>query len=132
MKTQFFDRQDPNNPANGRMVNNSAELRSILMAARKRHPFFAELIGENGFKLLLGLGGNQGSAQFSSVDGSPPYLMAIASDGDDADEASTFLISDTLTPVPKRYCLPYEAIMDIAEAFVQTGRQKPDIYWEEI
>jgi len=140
--TQLFDRQDPTSPISGRIINNSAELRSALASVRERAPFFAELIGENGFKLLLGLGGDKGCAQFSSVAGSAPYWMAVACRGDEPSEEKlqspdrepqmTYLIGDTPTPVPRRYCLPFESIMNIAEAFVQTGGRTPEVSWEEI
>lgn len=132
MRSQFFDRQDPRNPANGRVITNSEELRSVLAAVRRRPPFFGELIGDNGFKLLLGLGRNEGCAQFSSADGSAPYLMAVGPSLNHRDGEVSFLIGDTPTPVPGRYCLPYEAVVDIADVFVQTGRRKSDVSWEEI
>jgi hypothetical protein len=131
MRAQFFDRQDATNPLNGIRITTLSELRSALESSRGRPPFFAELIGENGFKLLLGVGGAEGCAQFSSVDGAPPYLMAVAPDGS-AEGEQVFLIGDTASPVPKRYCLAYEAIESIAAAFLQTGQRLTEIPWEEI
>jgi len=132
MKAQFFDRQDTANPLNGTSIESFAELQSMLESVRNRPPFFAELIGDNGFKLLLGLGTNEGCVQFSSTDGAPPYLMAVAPNPRDSIGESEFLIGDTASPVPKRYCMPYEAVVHIAAAFLQTGQRKPDVHWEEI
>lgn len=131
MMAQFFDRQDIDNPLNGTSITKLSELRSALKSTRGRSPFFAELIGDNGFKLLLGIGSDEGCAQFSSVDGSPPYFMAVAPDGGEEGE-KVFLIGDTASPVLKRYCLPYDAIEAIAETFLQIGRRKSDVVWEEI
>ena len=132
MKAQFFDRQDPHNPMNGRTVSNSAELQSALVLQRDRLPFFAELIGENGFKLLLGLGRNDSCVQFSATDGSSSYLMAIASGTGDRVGEKAFLINGELTAVPMRYCLPFETVVDIADEFVRTGHRKAGLSWEEI
>ena len=131
MKTQFFDRQDPHNPANGRVVMSPAELRALLETMRDRPPFFAELIGDNGFKLLLGLGGGEGCVQFSPLDGSPPYLTTVGSDLPVPGEVMEFLISDTPTPVPRRFCVPYETVLQVADAFVLTGSRRGDVRWEE-
>jgi hypothetical protein len=132
VKTQFFDRQDPKNPINGRVVTRSMEVSELFAAVRTRPPFFAEFIGEGGFKLLVGLASAEGCAQFSAADGSPPYLMAVAPDAANSGGEQSFLIGDTMTPVPKRYCLPYEAIVRLAEVFVDTGLRDTEIRWEEI
>ena len=131
MKAQFFDRQDAANPLNGMSITNLFELRSALESVRGRPPFFAELIGDNGFKLLLGIGSDEGCAQFSSVDGAAPYLMAVSPNGEVEGE-QVFLIGDTASPVPKRYCLPSGTVEDIAATFLQTGQHKSDVPWEEI
>ncbi len=132
MKTEFFDRQDLANLANATTITSPKELRALLVSLRNRAPFFAELIGGNGFKLLLGLGGPVGCAQFSSADGEPPYYMAVSQDvTNDAGEVS-FLIGDTASPVPRRYCLPSDYVVRIAEHFLETGQRSRDLSWEEI
>lgn len=130
MKAQFFDRQDVANAANGENIGSLLQLRQVLAGLRDREPFFAELIGDNGYKLLLGLGSTEGCAQFSSVDGAPPYLMAVGEQH--AEGELEFLIGDTATPVPKKYCLPRKVIEDIAAEFVDKGQRKSDVLWEEI
>jgi len=69
---QFFDRQDPANSLNGVEIHDSTGLRRLLDSVRDRPPFFAELIGENGFKLLVGIGAITGCVQFSAADGAAP------------------------------------------------------------
>jgi hypothetical protein len=130
--TRFFDRQNTANPLNGTTICDSTELRRLLDSVSDRPPFFAELIGENGFKLLLGIGSAGGCAQFSAADGSAPYLMAVAEDGPKMEGEIKFLIGDTASPVPKRYLLPYLALVDVAAGFVSSGERCPHVAWEEV
>ena len=104
----------------------------MLASMRARPPFFAELICDNGYKLLLGLGASEGCVQFSSTEGDPPYLMAVADNAEAAIGDVEFLMGDTVTPVSRRYCLPYDVVADIAVVFVDTGNPKSDVHWEAI
>lgn len=132
MKTHFFDLQDDDNPLNGTCIENSAELQNVLASVRDRAPFIAELIGDNGFKLTFGLGAAEGFVQFSSVEDDPPYLMAVNPNLRDSEGEYEFLCGGTLTPVEKRYCLPYDSFVEILAEFAQTGQRKPDVHWEEL
>jgi immunity protein Imm1 of predicted polymorphic toxin system len=132
VKTTFYDRQDGTNPMNGFALTNASELRWIFSAVRGRRPFFAELMGDNGYKLLIGLGDDRGCIQFSSEDGSPPYYMAVAPKGLDSTCEISFLIGDTLSPVPGRFGLPYQTLVHVAEQFVNTGQRSNDVLWEDI
>ena len=129
---QFFDRQDTANPMNGTGVRNSTELRHLLDRMRDREPFFAELIGENGFKLLLGIGPSDACVQFSASNGSAPYLMAVAQHTTKDEGEIEFLIGDTASPVPKRYSLPYETMVEVAAHFVDSGERHLGVEWEEV
>ncbi len=110
----------------------STDVRRILIAVREREPFFAELISDSGFKLLLGLGTFEGCAQFGPSNGEPPYLMAMTSDPQEPDREMCFLINDTATDVPGRYRLPCEAVLEVTEAFVETGQRDERVAWEQI
>ncbi|MEO1245769.1 MAG: Imm1 family immunity protein [Pseudomonadota bacterium] len=132
MKTTFFDRQDTDNPLNGKTINSVSELQEVLTSDRDRLPFFAELIGENGFRLLLGLGSREGCVQFSSIDGSPPYLMVVSPDESNSEGDLEFMIGGTVSPVPRRLCVPYETVEKTAAEFVQTGQRGLDIQWKEV
>jgi hypothetical protein len=132
MRTRFFDLQDDANPLNGTSIENLPELQNALESVRDRAPFIAELIGHNGFMLTLGMGITEGCVQFCSVEGDPPYLMAVNPDLRDSEGECEFLCGGTLTPVVKRYCLPYAAFVEILAEFVQTGERKRDVLWEEI
>jgi hypothetical protein len=133
MTAEFFDRQDERNPLNGCTVTTAAQLCRVMsvLDLATRTPFFAELIGVNGYKLLLGLGPNLGCVQFSAVDGSPPYLMAVNTTPYCVERSLSFLIGGTPSPVPGRYLFPLHIISKIAERFVETGDRKDDIVWEE-
>jgi hypothetical protein len=132
MKTHFLDLLDNANPLNGTSIENLAELQNVLESVRERLPFIAELSGDNGFKLTFVLGPTEGCAQFCSVENKPPYLIAVNPNLGDSEGKVEFLIGDTLTPVSKRYCLPYDAFVTIAAEFVQTGERKHDVLWEEL
>lgn len=132
MNIRFYDRQDSSSPLSGAVFETAAEVRDALERVRGRAPFFAELIGDNGYKLLLGLSADMCCVQFSAVDGSPPYLMAVAPDAEAVEGEVEFLIANTMSPVPRRYCLTRAAIVDIAAEFARTGQRKADVPWEEI
>ena len=132
MKTHFFDLLDNANPLNGIGIENLAEFQNVLENVRDRLPFIAELIGDNGFKLTFVLGTTEGCVQFCSVELEPPYLMAINSNLRDSEGEAEFLMGGTLTPVSKRYCLPYDAFAEIVAEFVQTGERRRNVIWEEL
>ncbi|MCC8960153.1 hypothetical protein H8B02_44155 [Bradyrhizobium sp. Pear77] len=132
MRAQFFDRQDATNPLNETVVDGSPALRRIVNDTRQRQPFLSELVGTNGRKLLLGLGSGDGCVQFSSTDGAPPYLMAVATIEHEGGGTQEFLMGDTSTPMPRRYCLPMEKVVEIAVAFLETGERSSSVEWEEI
>lgn len=132
MTAQFFDRQEAG-PVEGVTVHSSAELRNLLSRIRDRKPFFAELVGDNGFKLLLGIGAPESCVQFSSTDGSPPYLMAVdPGRGSNPVGEVEYLIGDTATPVPKRFVLPYPTMVEVAARFVDEGDRHTGVLWEEV
>src|SRR5215467_16118949 len=134
MKVEFFDHQDRANPLNGAEVAAEAELSSLIEGLRSRPRFLCELIGENGFKLLVGVGHDVGCIQHSSCDGCPPYLMAIS--GSDPvfnpDDYMEFLTGNTPTEIPRYYCLPMELLKQTANYFVETGERSADVRWEEV
>jgi hypothetical protein len=132
MKVTYFDRQDAANPMNGTTIVEADELAKIFGAINgTRKPYLAELVGDNGFKLLVGIAAEMGCVQFSARDGSPPYLMAIGSNPDESGHVD-FLMGGTATPIPKRYCLPTQRVRQIAASFLQIGERARCVEWEEI
>jgi hypothetical protein len=136
---KFFDRQEMSNPLNGAEIITGVALSRIIDSSRNRNPFFCELIFENGCKLLVGIGPNVGCAQFTSSNAEPPYLMAtqeiVECDTDDTvDFADTvdFLVGNTLTPVPRYYCMSMDSVKQIALHFLETGHRDPNFAWKGI
>jgi hypothetical protein len=56
MTVLFFDRQELSNPMNGLRIKSKIELDEALEKLGNREPFVFELVGENGYKLLVGVG----------------------------------------------------------------------------
>ena|SRR6266446_7606757 len=132
MIVRIRDCQDQTSSVNGLAVTSDDQLFQVLDSLRTRKPFFAELVGDNGCTLLIGIGGVIGCAQFSRSDGEPPYLMAIAPKQFAEHGHVEFLVGNTPTPVPSRYILPFENIKNIASAFRHTGTRSADVTWEKI
>jgi hypothetical protein len=132
MKVEFFDRQDRTNPLNGTELVTDVELSNLIEGLRSRPPFFCELMGENGFALLVGIGHDVGCVQHSAWDGDSPYLMATNNSVFNISDCICFLAGGTLTPVPRYYCLSMELVKQIANYFIKTGDRYADVRWEEI
>ena len=131
MNITFFDEQDDTNSLNGTVVQDREHLLRILDGLRNRSPFVCDLVGTNGFHLDIGIGA-MGHAQYSRMDGEPPYLLAVAPQPGRRDEYIDFLLWQTPTPISKRYCMPFESVRDIAAYFLETGRTHPLFAWEEV
>jgi hypothetical protein len=132
MNAIFKDLQDHSSRLNGAAVHNRHELFAVLESARDREPFGCELEGENGYKLTLGIGKHVGFVQHGSVDGDTPYLVAVAAVTHWHHDYAEFLVGDTPTPIPQRFCLPFEMVKEIAAHFVETGQRSPTLAWEEL
>ena len=132
MTVTFFDRQEESNSLNNTRISEKAELVEILHALKTREPFFCELVGKNGFNMLLGVGGIVGCAQYSRSDGSSPYMMAVEPGDVETPGYAEFLITDTLTQVPRHFCIPFESVTLVAVHFLETGERSPLVTWEEI
>jgi len=113
-------------------MTRAAEVLMGLEGLRTRDPFFCELVGENGYNLLIGLGGDIGCAQYSRGDGDVPYLMAVTNGVPDTTAHTEFLIGNTPTPVRGRCCLPFDVVRQIVAYFIETGCCDPGVPWEEI
>jgi hypothetical protein len=129
VRAQFHDLNDVLNPFNGRWLT---DVRSLFDTLHGKRPFMAELIGDNGYMFLLGLGPEIGFAQFSTSNDAPPYLVAVDTGAGPAEGDIDFFMSGEPSPLPKRLCLPISVIAEIAQTFVLTGKRKADITWEEI
>jgi hypothetical protein len=131
MSVKFFDKQDLLNPSNGANIDGQ-DLSKLLASFSNRKPFFLELFAANGYKLLVGVGRDTGCVQYSSIDGKPPYLMAVASTGQANEAEIDFLIEDTITPISTHFCIPFQMVKQITSYFAETGKPDPSVSWEEI
>ena len=131
MQVEFFDLEDELSPFHGASLSAAAELARIIEASRAREPFFCELVGENGYKLTIGLGKDIGCVQYSPSSGDPPYLMAMARDAN-ARGYVEFLAGGQPSEVPAYYCVPIEMVKQIALCFIETGRASDAVRWEEL
>ena len=132
MKAVFNDMEDHSSSVDGATVHDRNELFAQLDSIGDREPFGCELLGENGFKLTLGIGKDIGFVQHSPADGDIPYLVAVAPQKYCEQEYVEFLVGGTPTPIPQRFCLLFEMVKQIAAHFVETGERSPAFSWEEI
>jgi hypothetical protein len=132
MIVTFFDRQNGSNPLNGSTIRSESLLLQVFDELKHGTPFFCELIAQNGYKALFGIGHPFGCVQYSRVDGCPPYLMAIAPNHEHSMQYIGFWIGNTLTPIPSRYCMPFELVKEIAAEFLRNGGRSASVSWEEI
>src|SRR5262249_15114560 len=116
MIVRFFDLEDQSNPLNGIAIDDDKQLIELLDGFHSRDPFFAELRGDNGYELSIGIG-RVGCAQYSHGEGDPPYLVALADTPYAGKDYDGFLTGGTLTPVPRRFIMPFEKIKQIALHF---------------
>ena len=132
MKAVFNDMQNHSSNLHGVAVHDRRELFAVFDGAWGREPFGCELEGENGYKLTLGISKDVGFVQHGRADGDVPYLLAVAPENYWHKEYAEFLVGDTPTPIPQRFCLPFELVKQIAAYFVETGERSPAFIWEEI
>jgi Immunity protein Imm1 len=132
MIVTFYDRQDIRNALNGTLIVDGEHVVALIESLKERPPFFCELVGANDCNLLIGIGGDIGCAQFSCEDGNTPFWIATSPATKAEEGFVDFLMADTPTPVPARYCLPYDAVKDIIVHFVNTGLRNPAADWEQI
>jgi len=132
MIVRFFDLEDDANPLNGSVVADEESLARLLDDLRSREPFVAELRSDNGYVLSMGIGYRVGYVQYSSADGEPPYLEAIAAAPTHLKRMPTFLCGGTPSPVPRRAVLPFEEAQKIAMYFLRTGQRSPAVSWGQV
>ncbi|HKF22887.1 MAG TPA: Imm1 family immunity protein [Candidatus Angelobacter sp.] len=133
MTVRFLDLEESSNPLNGTRIDDKGELLKLLDGLRGRHPFLCQLAGDNGYMLMMGIGGPVGCVQHSPTNGDTPYLLAVSNAERDTDgEDVEFLAGGTPTPISPRNGFPFESVKQIAVYFLETGNRMPSISWEEI
>jgi hypothetical protein len=134
MRITLLDTQDSSSKYSGVQVEDAASLRAVLEDLQHREPFILELEGENGIRLIAGIGGPVGCIQFSTADGEPPYLVALSKAGEPSDrkDGAEFLCAGTLTPVPESRCVPFSVLKSVVSHFAETGERSSEVDWEEV
>jgi hypothetical protein len=127
-----LDFEDSLSRWNGRQIEQRTDLEELLEESRRRKPFLLELSGSNGFKLIIGIGGSAGCVQYSSTDGAPPYLVAVARPELEAAGEMEFLAGGTAAPIPARHCLPFELVKKAVFHFFEQGGRITEVEWEEV
>jgi hypothetical protein len=132
MIVQFRNNQDKSDPQHDATFSEAASLSGLLDNARKRHPFIAELRGDNGFELVMGIGGNFACVEHRRINGDLPYLMAVSHQPPLTNGEVEFLTANTPTPIAARYILSFDELKEIALHFLTTGERSHSVSWKAI
>jgi len=129
MKVRYVNTQDKSDPMNGAVIFDANKLTELIDARRNRNPFIADLIADNGFELMIGIGGSVGCAQYSRSDGEPPYLMAASRQRPVKRGVIEFYTNDTPTPFAARYIIGFDELKEVAVHFLRTGERSDAVSW---
>src|ERR1700730_7277429 len=108
MKVRYVNQQDTRDCMNGAVISDDAKLVELLESRRKQPPFFIRLLCDNGFELVLGIGGNVGCVQHSRSQGESTNLLAVSARPPLKRGYVEFLTADTPTPVAARYIINFD------------------------
>jgi Immunity protein Imm1 len=131
MRVRYVNTHDKSDPMNGAFITESSSLAELLDQRRKCVPFIAELVGENGYELAIGIGSSVGSAQYSRTDGEPPYMMAVSSHRHMKKGYVEFFFHIEPTPVAARYILSFDQVKAVSLHFLETGDKSNAVSWRE-
>ena len=132
MKVWYINQQDDSDPVNGAVITGSEMLTALLNSRRSRPPFLALFSGDNGFEIMVGIGGNIGCIQYSRSDGKAPYLMAVSAHPPMKSGYVEFLTADTPTPFAARYILNFDEVKKVALDFLKTGERSDAVSWRSL
>ena len=130
MKLRYVNNQNKLDPMNGREIVRGEELEALLDDAQKNMPFVAELCGDNGFELVIGIAPDFGCVEHRRIDGDLPYLMAISTQPRMKSGYVEFLMTDTPTPIAARYIISFGELKKIALHFLKTGERSDLVAWQ--
>ncbi len=115
-------------------ISNEKELRDLLHNLVKHVSRVVILEIPDVGIFTLGVGLPYGFIQFSKT-GEPPYLVASvdgSTKGIDLDDEIEFDANGTPTPIPKRFCMSYDQVVDIIVHYFTNHETPQFIKWEEI
>lgn len=114
-------------------VSTETELREILLNLLQEEPKIVILELTDHAIFDLGIGLPYGFVEFYR-DWKGPYLMAVSNTFPEALTSDDVIVfnAGTPTPISRRFCLPYEQVVDIVTYFFQNGDLPNYVKWEEI
>ena len=133
MQVTLFDRQYRDRIGeNGKSFSDAEALLDEVadLARRQSPPYFVELVGPTGARLLIGLAPEWCVVQYTRADGTPPYLMARGQFADVGDDE--FLIGDTPTPVARKYRIDWATTKRLIREFADSETTSEHVSWESI
>lgn len=131
MIVRYLNHQDEFDPMNGQAIEQPDKLSEMLHRRRNLRPFVAWLTSDKGSQMTLGISTDRCCAQYSSSDGSPPYLMAISPHPRMKRGCVEFFAANTPTPFAARYIITFDELKEVALHFMQTGGRSDAVFWQE-
>ena len=128
----FLNYQDKLDPSHGRALSSEDELIILLDRARSASPFVAEFCSAGDFHIEIGIGGDFGYVQYSRVDGTPPYLVAVSHRLPIKRGYSEFQCGGTPTPIPARNILRFAEVNEVVLHFMRTGERSNMVSWRDL
>jgi hypothetical protein len=133
MNTRFHDLENEHNVRNGELFNDRHSVMALLDELRKiEPPFMCQLVGDNGFNLIVGIDRDFGCVQHGANDGMPPFMMAVSRNPAAHPPEMDFLVGGTATPIAGRYLVPFDTVTEIVAEFVNSGEKSNVVSWEEL
>ena len=131
MKVQYKNWSNIDDTLNGIVISDGPSARKLL-ATVALCPSFVELKREDGCKLLLGLGGDVGCAQFTPAPSAQVHSLMAALDDGNRDELMELSIRGRRVPMSRRYCLPLHTIQRLASDFTRFRYASRSVTWDEL
>lgn len=132
MKIRYVNEDDKSDPLSGSIMIDAANLIQLRDERRNGAPFNADLIGDNGFELMIEIAGDLVCVQYIRSDGEPPYLMAVSPRPLTVEAGYVeFLSGGTPTPVAACYIISFDELKQIACHFLNTGGRSDAVSWHE-
>ena len=132
MNVRYENQEDDADPMNGAVIATDAKLIELLNDRRNYPPFCARFAGDNGFELMIEIGGDVGCVQYSSSTGDPPYLMAVSHQPPMKSGDIEFMMGGTSTPIPARNIVSFDELKQILLYFLETGERSDLVDWESV
>lgn len=130
MKVQYYNYQNKRDPKHGVVITGNAQLAELLENARREPPFIANLEGDNGSEILMGISEKFGWVQYSLSNSGGPYLMAVSPEPPFKRGYLEFLAANTLTPIAARYVIRFDELKQVALHFLETGEKSDAVSWQ--